>query len=119
MTQEQLIIALFKADLIADIVAVVLFTVVYSLLAPWWRNPIGRTLVVMDILVGAAVCPSVLSLFWSFNRLTSLIAAWADVAVFGAIALVILARIPLWIRLHKKDADDQDETASTGAVSDQ
>lgn len=121
MTQEQLIIDLFKVDLIADIVAVVLFTVVYSLLAPWWRNPIGRTLVVMDILVGAAVCPSVLSLFWSFNRLTSLIAAWADVAVFGAIALVILARIPLWIGLHKnKDGtDDAGGSAGSGVVSDQ
>lgn len=101
MTQEQLIITCFKVDLIADLVAVLLFTVIYSALAPWWRNPIGRTLVMMDILIGLAVLPTVLSLFWRFNRLTSLLAAWADVGIFAAIALVILIRIPLWIRLHK------------------
>lgn len=107
MTQEQLILTLFKADLIADLVSVVLFTAVYSLLAPWWRNPIGRTLVIMDILVGVAVLPTVLSLFWSFNRLTSLISAWCDVGTFAAIAIVIIMRIPLWIKLHRKDGREQ------------
>ena len=111
MTQEQLIITCFRGDLIADLIAVILFTVIYSVLAPWWRNPIGRTLVMMDVLVGLAVLPTVLSLFWSFNRLTSLIAAWADVGIFAAIALVILARIPLWVRLHKRrqPGDGQDD----------
>lgn len=111
MTQEQLIIAFFKGDLIADLAAVILFVVVYTLLAPWWRNPVGRTLVLMDILVGVAVLPTVLSLFWQFSRLTSLVAAWCDVGTFAAIAMVVLLRIPLWIRLHrkKKDGGDSDE----------
>lgn len=102
MTQDQLIIDLFKADLIADVIGVVLFVVVYAMLAPWWRNPIGRTLVMMDILIGLGLLPSVMSLFFHFNRQASLIAAWFDVADFAAIAIVLFLRIPLWIRLHRE-----------------
>lgn len=106
MTQDQLIIFLFRADLIADIAAVILFTVVYSVLAPWWKNPIGRTLVALDILVGLAVLPSVFALFFHFSRLSSRLAAWFDVAIFAAIAVLLLLRIPLWIRLHRDKNSD-------------
>ena len=110
MTQAQLVVSLFKADLIADETAVFLFVAVYTLLAPWWRNPLGRTLVMLDILIGLALLPSVLSLFWHFSRLTSFVAAWCDVATFAAIAIVLFLRIPLWIRMHrdrKAGGDDQ------------
>jgi len=113
MTQDQLIIALFKGDLIADLIAVALFTAVYTFLAPWWRNPIGRTLVLLDILLGMAVLPSALSLFWHFSRLTSLVAAWLDVSVFAAIAVLLLLRIPLWIRLHRRDSSRDQDTGES------
>lgn len=106
MTQEQLITELFKIDLIADLTAVVLFTAVYTVLAPWWRNPVGRTLVVLDILLGLAVIPSLLSLFFQFSRLTSYLAAWFDTGIFALIALALLQRIPLWIRLHRSNQEE-------------
>lgn len=102
MTQEQLIIQLFKGVLVADELAVLLFIAVYSVLSPWWLDPIGRTVVLLDALIGVALLPSVLSLFWHFNRLTSLVSAWCDVSAFAAIALVLLLRIPLWIRTHRQ-----------------
>lgn len=100
MSQDQVVLLMFKVMLVADVTAVALFVAVYSYLSPWRRNPIGRTLVYLDILLAAAVTPSLLSLFFHFSRLTSHVAAWIDVGLFALIALALLARIPLWVRLH-------------------
>ena len=48
-----------------------LFVAVYGYLADWRHNPIGRTVVWLDILLALALAPSTLSLFFHFNRLTS------------------------------------------------
>jgi hypothetical protein len=114
MSQDELLLLLFKVVLIASEAATVAFTVVYSVLAPWWANPIGRTLVQLDILLGLALVPSILSLFWHFNRLTSHIAAWVDVGLFALIALTLFARIPLWIRLHRDKAAQREDGGTEG-----
>ena len=101
MSQDELIIFLFKVVLIACEVAVIAFVAVYSRLAAWWSNPLGRTVAQLDILLGAALLPSIMSLFWHFSRLTSHIAAWFDLGIFALIAVTLFTRIPLWIRLHR------------------
>jgi len=101
MSQDQWIILLFKIVLVADLVCLAGFVAVYTRLAPWWRNPIGRTLVIKDLLLAAALTPSILSIFVHFNRLTSHIAAWADVITFGAIAPVMIWRIAVWVKIHR------------------
>lgn len=110
MSQDQAVLLLFKVMLIADVTAVVLFVAVYSYLSPWRRNPIGKTLVYLDILLALAVTPSLLSLFFHFSRLTSHVAAWVDVGLFALIALALLARIPLWVRLHMDKEGHQSYT---------
>lgn len=107
MTQDQLLILLFRITLIAGAVSAALFIVVYSLLAPWWRDPIGRTIVILDGLIGAAFIPSILSLFFNFNRLTSYIAAWFDVTDFTAITFMLLHRSWLWTRLHRQRGEEE------------
>jgi hypothetical protein len=102
MTQDQLIMLLYKIVLIAGEVSVFGFVAVYSALAPWWRNPLGRTIVQLDLLIGAAMMLSILSLFFNFNRLTSHIAAWFDMGIFLLITLTLLARIPLFIKMHRR-----------------
>ena len=107
MTQDQLLILLFRILLIACSVSAALFIAVYSFLASWWRDPIGRTIVILDALIGAAFVPSILSLFFNFNRLTSHIAAWFDAADFTAITFMLLHRSWLWTRLHKRREEEE------------
>ena len=106
MTQDQLILLLLKIILIADVVSIVAFIADYSRMASWWRNPVGRTIVVKDILLVLVLIPSVLSLFFTFSRLSSHIAAWVDVALLGALAPVMLWRIVVWRRVQAGKADE-------------
>jgi hypothetical protein len=100
MTQDQTLMVAFRVVLIAGVVSVTLWAAVYTYLAKWWANPIGRTVVDFAIRVSIAMIPSILSLFFQFSRLTSQVAGWIDVALFGLVALGILRRIPLWVKLH-------------------
>ena len=103
MSQDELILLLFKIVLIADVISVAGFVALYWKLSQgaMWRNEIGRTIAVKDILLIACLLPSILSLFAHFNRLTSHIAAWVDVVLFGALTPVMLWRIAVWRRIHK------------------
>jgi hypothetical protein len=101
VTQDQLLTLLFKVTLIADIVSIVTFIVIYSLLADWWSSAIGKTIVIMDILIALALLPTILSLFFKFGRLTSHIAAWADVGMFGLLAPVMIWQIGVWLSIHR------------------
>jgi len=116
MAQDQLIVLLLKIILIADVVAIAAFIGEYWRLAPWWRDPIGRTIVTKDILLLLALIPSVLSLFLKFSRLTSHIAAWLDVVVLGAMGPVMVWRIVVWHRVHAgTTAWQRARAARTGA----
>ena len=112
MNQDQLIILLFKVVILADVTAIAAFLVIYSVLAPWWRNEIGRTIAIKDILLGAALTPSVLSFFLHFNRLTSYVAAWVDIGLFGLIAVVMIWRSLVWVRIHRRKKAGHDDSGA-------
>ena len=106
MTQDQLILLLLKIILIADVISIVAFVADYTRLAPWWRNPVGRTIVTKDALLVLVLIPSILSMFFTFNRLSSHIAAWVDVVLLGSMAPVMLWRIVVWRRVQAGKADE-------------
>ena len=99
MTQTQVIILCLKAGLIAGFAANVLWVAVYSRLASWWRNAIGRTLVIEAALIAGLFVPQIMSLFFNLNRLDSRIAAWADVALIGLVVPVMLWRTAAFLRM--------------------
>lgn len=112
MTQDQVIILLLKIVLVADVLSIAAFIAVYQRLAPWWKNPIGRTIVIKDILLLMVLLPSVLSLFLQFNRLTSHIAAWLDIGLFALLAPVMVWRCAVWIKIYRqKEAKSEGEDA--------
>lgn len=110
MTSPPLLILLTKITLIADMVAIIAFIADYSRLAPWWRNPVGRTIVIKDLLLLGVISMVVLSVFFQFSRLTSQVAAWIQIAELAAMAVVMLWRIVVFERIHRhgtpKDGDD-------------
>jgi hypothetical protein len=102
MSQDQWIILLLRIIIISNIVSIIIFVGQYWRLAPWWKNPIGRTIVIKDLLLILILIPSVLSLFFTFNRLTSHIAAWVDVVLLGALTPVMVWRTVVWQRIHRE-----------------
>lgn len=111
MSQQAWIVLAFKIGLIAGFASLTGWVVLYSVLAPWWRNPVGRTLVIKTLLIAGMFVPSILSLFFHLNRLDSWIAGWVDVALIGLVTPVMIWRSVVWVRLHRagrlpRDGDD-------------
>ena len=102
MSQDQWIVLLLKIGLIAAFVSLVGWVAVYTHLAAWWRNAIGRTLVIKSLLIAGLLVPSMLALFFHLNRFDSRIAAWVDVALIGAIAPVMAWRSAVWVKEARK-----------------
>ena len=101
MSQDDAILLAFKVVEVASVVAIAAFTICYSRWAPWWANPIGRTIVLKDIALILVLIPSILSIFINFNRLTSHIAAWFDVGSFALVPIIMCWRIFVFRKIHK------------------
>lgn len=101
MTQTGWVTLLLKIFLITGFVANAAWVALYSRLARWWGNPVGRTLVIEAALIGVLLVPTTMSLFFNLNRLTSEVTAWIDVGLIGLITPVMGWRCVVWLRLHK------------------
>lgn len=109
MSQEQAIILLFKIGAIAGFASIITWVAVYTRLAKWWRNPIGRTLVAKSLLLAGLLVPTIMSLFFHFNRLTSYVAGWVDVALICAIAPVMAWRTVVWLKVGKERLESPED----------
>jgi hypothetical protein len=94
-------LVLYRVVVLAAELVTVAFIVVYTRLARWWRNPVGRRIVFADIAVGVALLPISLSLFFSFSRLTSELAAGLDLGAVSSIPLNTAWGIYTWLRLPR------------------
>lgn len=100
MTQGQWLILAYRVALIADLVTILAFIAQYTRLAKWWRNPIGRTIVIKDILLVLILMPTAMSLFLNLNRLDSIVIGWVDACLLGLLAPAMIWRIVVWQRMH-------------------
>jgi hypothetical protein len=96
---------LLKIGVISGFVTLVAWIVVYSRLAAWWRNAIGRTLVAKTALIAALMVPFALSLFFHLNRLNSRVVGWVDTSLILAITPVMIWRIAVWLKISHKDRE--------------
>jgi len=101
LIQDGLIILLLKIGCVSGFVSLVGWIGIYTWLAKWWRNPIGRTLVAKSLLLAALLVPTILSLFFHLSAATSERMAWVDVVLIGMIAPVMIWRSVVWIRVSK------------------
>jgi hypothetical protein len=99
VSEDQWIALCLKIGLIAGFASITVWVALYSRLAKWWRNPLGRTIVIEAVLIAGLFVPQIMSLFFSLNRFDSYIAAWADVALIGLVTPVMLWRCVVWVRL--------------------
>lgn len=110
MTEIQLIDLLLRVFLISGFASIVLWVALYSAWAKWWRNVIGRTLVVKDALIAMLLVPTSLALFFHLSRADSIVTAWADVVLIGLITPVMAWRVVAWSKFRREDRrEDPDD----------
>ena len=68
MNQDQWILLAFKVVEVASVVTIAAFIACYTRWARWFSNPIGRTIVIKDVALIMVLIPSILSIFWHWNR---------------------------------------------------
>ena len=103
MTQDAAILLAFKVVEVASVVTIAAFVTCYTwwTRAKCWTNPIGQTIVIKDLALLLVLIPSILSIFFQFNRLTSHIAAWFDVGSFALVPVIMCWRIVVWRNIHR------------------
>ena len=116
MTQDAVMVLLLKIGLISGFASLLGWVTVYHVLTGggWRRNPLGRTLVVKSLLIAVLFVPATLSLFFHLTRNGSRIAGWADVALIGAVAPVMLWRTVVMFRLERAGRGQQDKDDEEG-----
>jgi hypothetical protein len=80
------------------------FIIWYSILAPWYRYPIGRALVALDSAIVLATLPSVLGMYFGASIIAWRGFAWLTVAAFGCIPLVTIWRGAIVFREQRRGA---------------
>lgn len=101
MTQASWLILTLKVALISGFISLTGWVILYSFVADWFRNPVGRTLVAKTALIAGLFIPTTLSLFFHLNRLDSYIAGWVDAGLIGLVSPVMWWRSIVWLRLHR------------------
>ena len=100
MTQAAWLDVALKIALIAGFCSLAGWVILYTILAPWFRDPIGRTLVAKTTLIALLFIPTTLSLFFDLSRADSYLAGWIDVSLIGLVTPVMLWRCRVWWRLR-------------------
>lgn len=78
----------------------VLFAVIYTLKAPWWRTWMGRNLFFFDIAVAVAMTPGFVHAVFGMSEDTEFF-QWLLVADLSVVSLLILQRCILLFRVQK------------------
>jgi hypothetical protein len=84
--------------------ACVLFVIVYTAVAPWWRTPMGRNIVSLDLVTALALLPSALHWIFSITVYFSEWYAWFSYSAVGLVPVVIAWRAVILVRLQLRAA---------------
>lgn len=100
-----------KVCLLFAFFSTLLFVVQYTYIAPWWTEPLGRTIVIKDIALILAFSLGILSLFFHINILTKPQVA-LDIAsgIYLLIGSIMVWRITVWNRIFRSRNDNEEET---------
>jgi hypothetical protein len=83
----------------ASTVLVLIFVVQYTLSAPWWRDPVGRTVVAKDICLLFLLIPACILLVWP-HAFTPMEVAVIDLISLGGVAVVMVWRCVVWFKIN-------------------
>jgi len=109
MTQDQVMLLLLKAGIVAGIASVLTWIIVYGRLQPWWRDQIGLSLVTMKVIVTGQLCFLGLAVFLHLSRLDNRLIGWAYTVFTLAITPVMVWRTVVWIRASREPPEGPEE----------
>lgn len=84
------------------------FIVLYSVLAPWWRSPLGRNLIAFDAVLSLTLLPSVIHHALGATSAEDTAFAWFTVSAFAAVPVVIGWRAVIMIRMQLDRKPDRE-----------
>lgn len=85
------------------IVIILLFLAQYTAYSPWWRDPVGRTIVIKDGVMLLIALPAVLSVWFNFNRFGSHAAGWVQVGALLGATVIMLWQVAVWYQVKHND----------------
>lgn len=91
---------IIQTGVVTSTVAVLLWSLQYTLTAPWWRDPVGRTIIAKDAALLVLLVPNCLSIFWR-HYLPPLVIPWTDAASLILVTAAMLWRAVVWFRIAK------------------
>jgi ABC-type branched-subunit amino acid transport system permease subunit len=91
VTQAQLIADATQDVVLAAFIASLAFIAVYTVMAPWWRSPIGRALIMLDASLALTLAPSSLHQVTGITITASLGFAW-----YYLVSLTMVAASTIW-----------------------
>jgi hypothetical protein len=92
-----------QAQIIITVVAfctTVAFIVLYSIVAKWWENTLGRCIVALDASVALTLLPSVVHHWLGVSSADTPFFAWFSLVSFAAVPLVVAWRGWILLRIQ-------------------
>lgn len=84
-------------------VAIVVFIVLYTWLAQWWKNPFGLSIVLLDVCLLGILIPSLLAMSdASIVLRTTAWYPWLEACVLVLTTGVTVSRVYVWYHLHRR-----------------
>lgn len=99
MTEIQWLSLYAKSVEVAALVMAGLFIIQYTWYSPWWRDAVGRTIVLMDAAVFLSVAPAVIESYFPLTVAEKVTAHWVNVSFIALIPVIFLWRIAVWRRM--------------------
>ena len=109
MTQDQWVVLLLRVAIPAAAASLLGWVLVYGRLQPWWRDPIGVTLVVKSLIVVVQLTLLGLAVYLHLNRLDNRVIAWAYTLFTLAICPVMIWRTVVWVRASRPRGRHKEE----------
>jgi hypothetical protein len=92
---------LLEAGLTAGSFFMLAWILQYSWYQPWWKDPIGRTFVYIDVLLLLVFVPLLISAWWHLTISVTVWLSWLLVVAILAVPVVLAWRMVVWRNIRK------------------
>lgn len=106
-----LIVSIQADEVVATFCCSLAFIALYTLVAKWWRSPLGRNLVAFDASLSLTLLPSVVHHAFGVSSALSEPFAWFTLGAFAAVPCVIVWRAVILVRMQLGGLHEDDPTA--------